>query len=96
MVYLQEAGTILFPISKGTNGDRLLEQTEVGWGKQTPESGKIERQRCQNESGSVRKVNEGVSRRSGETSNGRESILTGGSPPVVVTTIDARQLGESL
>jgi hypothetical protein len=93
MVYLQEAGTILFPISKGANEDRLLEQTEVGWGKQTPESGKIERRRCQNESGSVRKVNEGVSRRSGETSNGRESILTGGSPPVVVTTIDARQLG---
>ena len=31
MVYLQEAGTILFPISKGANEDRLLEQTEVGW-----------------------------------------------------------------
>ena len=38
-VYLQEAGTVLFPISEGTNGDRLLEQTpSFRGGKGTPTS----------------------------------------------------------
>ena len=53
---------------------------EGRWGKWTPKSGKIQRRRCQNERGSVRKVHEGVPRGIGENGNGREHIVTGGSP----------------
>ena len=69
---------------------------EVGWEKRTPKSGKIERRRCQNERDSTRKVHEGVSRGSGENGNGREAIVTGGSPSAVLAAIDVSDLGEGI
>jgi hypothetical protein len=74
--------------------ENIQARIDVGWEKWTPKSGKIERRRCQNERGSARKVDEGVSRGSGENGNGREYIVTGGSPSAVLATIDVSDLGE--
>ena len=75
---------------------RELRHFEVGWEKRTPKSGKIERRRCQDERDSARKVHEGVSRGSGENGNGREAIVTGGSPSAVLAAIDVSDLGEGI
>ena len=60
---------------------------EVGWKKRTPKSGKIRRRRCHIEKGSPRKIQQGVSRGSGETGNGREAIGAGGRTPAVIAAI---------
>jgi len=74
----------------------LTPKSEVRWIKWTPKSGKIQRRRCQIERDSARQVYEGVSRGSGETGNGREYLLTGGSSAVVFGAVNARELGEGL
>jgi len=58
--------------------------------------GEIERRRCQNERGSARKIHKAVSRGSGENGNGRENIVTRGSPSAILAAIDVSDLGEAI
>ncbi len=68
--------------------------SEVGWGKWTPKSDKIDRRRCQHEEGPARKVHEGVLPGSSEAGNGREAVHARGRATVVLAAIDIGVLGK--
>jgi transposase len=76
--------------------NRIANDSEVGWKKRTPKSGKIDRRRCEHERDPARKVHPGIPPGSSQTGHRGEVVFAGGCPPVVPGPLNPQLLAQGI